>query len=116
MYLFNIIKLKIFLLGSISFFYSLVAFILRLLILNSDYDFPLLAYWNLVIKKILFVGVFSCLITFLIDSLLIPSVFSLLINIIVSNICIVVSVFLFGLDQVEKLFVLNQAARFIRVN
>lgn len=88
----------------ISIFYSILALIIRVIILNRSIDFPIKKYFSSVVFQVIIVGIVSFVLSFFIESFLNDNLIGLLLNVILSSIFILISILIFGLNFKERIF------------
>lgn len=98
----------------ISILFSLIALLIRLFILYVSVQFPIRDFLKKVILRIIIVALISWLIPFYISSYLQSIFFNFMIICFVSVICILMSVYCFGINSFERKFLISKTLNILR--
>lgn len=98
----------------ISIFFSLIALFARLFILHFSMRFPVNEYFKKVIFRIIIVAVISITIPYYMSFYLQNNFMSFMIICFVSVFCVFLSVFYFGINSLEKSFIVSKALTILK--
>lgn len=89
----------------IAIFFSIVALLIRLLVLKRNVNFPILLFFKSVLLRVFIVGTFSFLFVYFIFSFTSLYSFNVFANLLISFIVVVFVVYFFGLNREEMNFI-----------